>query len=74
MMDSVNSPNISLHYQSYLEKAISYVQYKNNFEDEIENTVQNPAADPDYKKYLLINHQRMKRVEKTYQPDQDLIL
>lgn len=54
-------------YQAYFGKAISYQAYKANLLEELQRLQQQPLEHPKQLNYLIINQQRMKRVEKTLQ-------
>lgn len=55
-------------YKNYLEKAISYDQYKRNMAEDL-------ALNDDLKikEYINLNQRRMHRVEKTYTPSAEII-
>ena len=55
-------------YKTYFENGISYQTYLKNMELEM-----NSEIETKYSKYIPMNAQRMKRIEKTFSIDKDLV-
>ena len=55
-------------YKEYLEKGISYSQYKTQMAEDLASNI-----DPKIKEYINLNQHRMHRVEKTYKPSEELV-
>jgi hypothetical protein len=57
-----------IDYKSYFEKGISYKKYLENMESELQSKIQTA-----YSKYIPMNAQRMKRLEKTFILNNELV-
>jgi thiol-disulfide isomerase/thioredoxin len=57
-----------IDYKSYFEKGISYEKYLENIESELQSKIETA-----YSKYIPMNAQRMKRLEKTFILNKELV-
>jgi hypothetical protein len=55
-----------MHFSAYLAKGLPYQEYRQQMAQQLEHLQQDSLRDPKMLEYLLLNQQRMKRVEKTF--------
>lgn len=61
------------NFSGYLSRGMTYPEYKQNMTAQLESLQQGPIVDAKMLEYLLLNQQRMKRVEKTFSPSGHLL-
>jgi hypothetical protein len=55
-----------IHFSAYLAKGLPYQEYRQQMAQQLEYLQQDISRDPKMLEYLLLNQQRMRRVEKTF--------
>jgi hypothetical protein len=61
------------NFSGYLSRGMTYQEYKQNLTEQLQHLQQDQTKDPKMLEYLLLNQQRMKRVEKTFSPTEHLL-